>query len=89
MRLCRLSSTAQDSVSGADRALASARAAAQQAREVVDIVNVSFRVGASTNIEVVDAQRVARDADNAVALSENQVRQAKLALLVALGRFPQ
>ena len=81
--------TAQDSVSGADKALASARAAAQQAREVVDIVNVSFRVGASTNIEVIDAQRVARDADNAVAIAENQLRQARLALLVALGRFPQ
>jgi outer membrane protein len=81
--------TARDSVSSADKALGSARAAAQQAKEVVDIVNVSFRVGASTNIEVIDAQRVARDADNAVALAENQLRQARLALLVALGRFPQ
>jgi outer membrane protein TolC len=80
--------TAQDAVSSAEKALVSARAAALQAKEVVDIVNVSFRVGASTNIEVIDAQRVARDADNAVALGENQLRQAKLALLVALGRFP-
>jgi outer membrane protein len=80
--------TAEVAVAGLEKALGSARAAAQQAREVVDIVNVSFRVGASTNIEVIDAQRVARDADNGVAIAENQVRQARLALLVALGRFP-
>ncbi len=80
--------TAQEAADSAGKALASARAAAAQANEVVDIVNVSFKVGATTNIEVIDAQRVARDADNAVALAENQLRQAKLALLVALGRFP-
>ncbi len=80
--------TAQQAVTSAEKALTSARAAAQQANDVVDIVNVSFKVGATTNIEVIDAQRVARDADNAVALAENQLRQAKLSLLVALGRFP-
>jgi outer membrane protein TolC len=79
--------SAQASVDSATRALASARAAAAQAHEVVDIVNVSFRVGATTNIEVIDAQRAARDADTAAAVAEDQLRQAKLALLVALGRF--
>lgn len=79
--------TAQASVASAERALASARAAAAQAREVVDIVNVSFRAGASTNIEVIDAQRAARDADTAAAIAEDQLRQARLALLTALGRF--
>jgi outer membrane protein TolC len=53
----------------------------------VDIVNVSFRVGAGTNIEVIDAQRAARDADTAAAVAEDQLRQARLALLIALGRF--
>jgi outer membrane protein TolC len=80
--------TARDGLEAAERALGFARDAATQAHQVVEIVLVSFRVGASTNIEVIDAQRVARDADNAVALAENQLRQAKLALLVALGRFP-
>ncbi len=79
---------ARASVSSAQRVLASAQAAALQASEVVEIVNVSFRVGASTNIEVIDAQRAARDADTVVALAENQLRQAKLALLVSLGQFP-
>jgi outer membrane protein TolC len=80
--------TAQESAKSAERALASARAAADQAHQVVEIVNVSFRAGASTNIEVIDAQRAALDADTAVAIAEDQVRQARLALLVALGRFP-
>ncbi len=78
---------AESSVEAAERALTSARAAAKQAHEVVDIVNVSFRVGAGTNIEVIDAQRAARDADTAAAVAEDQLRQARLALLIALGRF--
>jgi outer membrane protein TolC len=66
----------------------SARAAADQAARVLDIVNISFKAGAVTNIEVIDAQRVARDADTDAAVAEDQVRQARLALLIALGRFP-
>ena len=62
--------TAEESIRRATAALASARAAAQQALEVVNIVNVSFQAGASTNIEVIDAQRAARDADTAAAVAE-------------------
>jgi outer membrane protein TolC len=75
-------------VSRSARALDAARAAAQQAHDVVTIVNVSFQAGASTNIEVIDAQRAAHDADTAAAIAEDQARQARLALLIALGRFP-
>ena len=81
--------TAEDAVVRSERAWASAKRAAQQAGEVVDIVNISFKVGASTNIEVIDAQRAARDAATAAAIADNQLRQARLGLLVALGRFPQ
>ena len=81
--------TARDGLEAAERALGFARDAAAQAHEVVDIVLVSFRVGASTNIEVIDAQRVARDADTAVAMADHDVRQARLNLLVALGLFPK
>ncbi len=81
--------TAEDAVVRSERAWAAAKLAAQQASEVVDIVNISFKVGASTNIEVIDAQRAARDAATAAAIGENQLRQARLGLLVALGRFPQ
>jgi outer membrane protein len=81
--------TAEDAVARSERAWAAATRAAQQAGEVVEIVNISFKVGASTNIEVIDAQRAARDAATAAAIAENQLRQARLGLLVALGRFPQ
>jgi multidrug efflux system outer membrane protein len=81
--------TAENGLARAERAWAAAKLAAEQAHEVVDIVNISFKVGATTNIEVIDAQRVARDADTSAAIAEDQVRQARLALLVALGRFPQ
>jgi outer membrane protein TolC len=79
---------ARAAIASADRALASARAASEQAAEVVRITDVSFRAGATSNIEVIDAQRIARDTDTAVAITEDQARRARLELLIALGRFP-
>lgn len=79
---------AQAAIASAQQALQSAQAAADQARRVVQIVEISFKAGASTNIEVVDAQNASLAADTAVAQAEDQLRQAKLALLVALGQFP-
>jgi outer membrane protein TolC len=79
---------ARESIASAERFLVSARAGAEQAQQVVNIVNVSFRAGAATNIEVVDAERRARDADLAVAIAEDTLRRARLDLLTALGRFP-
>lgn len=70
------------------RALGRAREAAIHAAEVLRITDVAFRAGATTNIELVDAQRRSRDAESAVALAEDRARAARLALLVALGRFP-
>ena len=80
--------TAREAVASAERGLATARAGADQARQVVDIVNVSFRAGAATNIEVIDAERRARDADMTVAVAEDTLRRARLELLTAAGRFP-
>jgi outer membrane protein len=81
--------TAQASVESTERALEKARLAAQHAADVLRITDVAFRAGATTNIELIDAQRRARDADTAAAQAEDRVRQARLDLLVALGRFPQ
>jgi outer membrane protein TolC len=67
----------------------SARRAAENANEVLKITIVAFDAGASTNIEVIDAQRSARDLETAVTQAEDAVRQARLDLLVALGRFPR
>jgi outer membrane protein TolC len=80
---------AQAAVESSERGLQHARLAAQHAAEVLKITDVAFREGATTNIELIDAQRGARDADTAAAQAEDRVRQARLDLLVALGRFPQ
>ena len=65
------------------------RRAAEQANEVVRITDVAFRAGATTNLEVIDAQRRARDTETAAAVAEDRARQARLDLLVALGLFPR
>jgi outer membrane protein len=80
---------AQEVVQSSERALVSVRLASQQAGEVLSITNTAFEAGATTNLEVIDAERSARDAESAVAIAEDAVRTARLALLVALGRFPQ
>jgi outer membrane protein TolC len=79
---------AREAVAATERALEYARRAAQQANEVVQITDVAFREGATTNIEVVDAQRQARDAETAAVIAEDAVRRARLELLSATGRFP-
>ncbi|MEP7116200.1 MAG: TolC family protein [Acidobacteriota bacterium] len=80
---------ARTSMAGEARALTIAREAATHAAEVLTITDVAFRAGATTNIELVDAQRRARDAESAVAVAEDRARLARLALLVALGQFPR
>jgi outer membrane protein len=79
---------AGDAIRLADQALASARRAAAQAHEALDIVNLSYGAGASTSLDVLDAQRRARDADTAVATAEDAARQARLDYLQGSGRFP-
>ncbi len=80
---------AQEAVQSLERALTTARTAVDQATDVLRITTAAFEVGATTNIEVIDAQRSLRDAEAAAAVSEDAVRHAKLDLLVAIGQFPQ
>ena len=79
---------ARTTIDAEAKALGRAREAAGHAAEVLRITDVAFRAGATTNIELVDAQRRARDAESAVAQAEDRARSARLGLLVALGRFP-
>jgi outer membrane protein TolC len=72
----------------ADLALKSARDAAQLARRAMELANLAYKAGATTNLEVIDAARSARDADTAAAQAEDLSRQTRLDLLVASGRFP-
>jgi outer membrane protein TolC len=81
--------SARDSIAFLDRAFMRARQAADQANEVLRITDIAFREGATTNIEVIDAQRAARDAETAAVIAEDALRRARLDLLVSTGRFPQ
>jgi outer membrane protein len=80
---------AEETVRSTQRAFENLRSAAQQGAEVLRITTFAFEAGATTNLEVIDAQRQARDADSSAAVAEDAVRRAQLDLLTALGRFPQ
>jgi outer membrane protein TolC len=51
-------------------------------------VETAWRAGATTSLDVVDAERTARDADSAAVIAEDAARQARLDLLAAAGKFP-
>lgn len=80
---------AQAAVDITERAVSNARLARQHAADVVRITDIAFRAGGVTNLELIDAQRSARDTDTAVAVAEDRVRRARLDLLVAMGQFPK
>jgi outer membrane protein TolC len=75
-------------VRNADEGLQSSRAAVKAANTAASLADRSYRAGASTNIEVIDAERQARDAESQAALAEDAARQARLDLLVSTGVFP-
>ena len=62
--------------------------AASLAREALQIANLRYREGASTNIDVIDAERQARDTQIAAAVAEDNERQVRVDLLAASGQFP-
>lgn len=72
----------------ADEALVGARDAATLARESLELAELAYRAGATSNIEVVDAERRSHEADTAAAVAEDASRQARVDLLAACGRFP-
>ena len=79
---------AREAIQSTERSRDFARQAAAQANEVQQITDVAFREGATTNIEVIDAQRRARDAETSATIADDAVRRARLELLLASGRFP-
>jgi outer membrane protein TolC len=79
---------AREAVARHEAIVAQSRAAAEGAAEALRITEIAYRAGATTNIEVVQAQQTARNAETALAQAEDRLRQARLDLLVALGRFP-
>jgi outer membrane protein TolC len=79
---------AREAVRSNEGIVASTREAAENAGEALRITEIAYRAGATTNIEVVQAQQDARNGEIAAAVAEDRLRQARLDLLVALGRFP-
>ncbi|WP_248357651.1 TolC family protein [Anaeromyxobacter oryzae] len=72
----------------AEAALAQARRGAERAHAALALVEDAYRAGATTSLDVVDAEQRARDADTAAVVAEDAVRQGRLDLLAATGRFP-
>ncbi len=69
-------------------ALEQVRRGADSARSALSLVQQAFRAGATTSLDVTDAERTARDADAAAVIAEDAVRQSRLDFLAASGRFP-
>jgi outer membrane protein len=72
----------------ADVALAQAQQSAAFAAKALGLATLAYRGGVTTNLEVIDAERQARDAETQAARAEDGARQARLDLLAVSGRFP-
>lgn len=72
----------------ADMAVGQAHQSAQFATTAFGLADLAYRGGATTNLEVIDAARQARDAETQAAVAEDAAREARLDLLAATGRFP-
>ncbi len=80
---------AQTSLDRTKVALEKTQRAAALAHEAADLAMVAYKAGGASNLEVVDADRRARDVDAQLALAEDAALQAHLDVLAAAGLFPQ
>jgi outer membrane protein TolC len=79
---------AQEAVTRHEEMVATSRRSAEAAAETLHISEIAYRAGATSNIEVVQAQETARNAEILQAVAEDRLRQARLDLLTARGEFP-
>jgi outer membrane protein TolC len=79
---------AQEALVRSEQIVSTSRQAAEAAAEALRITEIAYKAGATTNVEVVQAQQTALTAEIAAAQAEDRLRQARLDLLVALGQFP-
>jgi outer membrane protein TolC len=77
-----------EAVVHADARVRETRKAAELARRALDISTLRYRHGATSNLEVIDAEQEARQSDLAAALAEDSAQQVRLDLLAASGGFP-
>ena len=79
---------AVDNVERTTAAVERQRNSASLAEDAMRLADIAYRAGASTNLELIDAQRRARDAETLANIAEDNQRQAYIDLLAASGRFP-
>jgi outer membrane protein TolC len=72
----------------ADDALTASRDASRLANQALDLANLAYTAGATSDIEVIDAERAARDAETQAEIAADTSRQARLNLLSATNHFP-
>ena len=77
-----------ESVRAGDEALKQTQSAADLAHQTYQLTETSYKAGATNELDVIDAQRRARDADSFVVIAEDAARQARLDLLASSGKFP-
>ena len=70
------------------RARRSAEAAATLAEETLRLVRRTFEEGSGTQLELIDAERAARDAATSAVLAAIAEKSAMIDLLAAAGQFP-
>jgi outer membrane protein TolC len=71
-----------------DQALEASRRGAELANRALSLANLAYTAGATSDIEVIDAERAARDADTLAEIAADTARQARLNLLSATNHFP-
>ncbi|MGZ3460642.1 MAG: TolC family protein [Archangium sp.] len=81
--------SAAEQLQGAEAAAVEQQRSAASARETLELATIAYRAGATTNLDVIDAERGARDAETSELLAQDTVRQARLNFLVASGQFPE
>jgi len=72
----------------ANESLAQAATSSRLAAEALGLANIAYHAGATTDLEVIDAERAARDAETQLEVAADTARQARLDMLGAAGRFP-
>ncbi len=76
---------AEVAIEEADKIVERTRTSVALAREAASLAQIAYSQGAGTNLELMDADRRARDAESQLALSEDAMRQARLEWLGVTG----
>ena len=75
-------------VTRAEATLAAAQESARLAEEARQLSGTAYQAGATTNLEIIDAERRSRDAATSTVIAEDAVRQARLDWMIAAGKLP-